>query len=232
MVSDPGHNRLRKDLLSGVAFFLPFVLLAVVCYGIARTLYGTALWLAGTLAAVGVRGTLASVLAVSGALVAVPVVLVGTGALLRHRYGDAVVGAVDRVIERIPGVGPIYVELRRSRQLVAGDGASAFREVVAVEFSDGIDMLGFVVGREGGADWTSTAENRVTVYVPLSPNPTVGGHLLAVREARVRETELSVRAALAILVTVGTSDPDVSDPPLAGLYHDAEDVRQESATHE
>jgi len=222
MATEPFRERVRGDLLSGAAFFLPLVLLSIVCYGIAVGVYRTALWLDGLLAAVGVEGALATALAVSGAGIAIPLVLAGTGAVLRHRYGDAICGGVDRLIGRIPGLGPIYVELRRSRDLVAGGGDSPFREVVAVEFSDGVDMLGFVVGRQGGADWSTTPEDRVTVYVPLAPNPMVGGHLLAVREERISETDLTVRAALAVLVTVGTSDPAVSDPPLAGLYHDVE----------
>ena len=226
MVSDRTRMRLRRDLLSGVAFFLPLILLGLVAYGLVQFVYGTGLWFSGALSVLGIHGTLATVLATAGAVVAVPLVLVVTGSLLRHRYGDAVVSGIDRLIERIPGLGPIYVELRRSRRLVAGDGRAAFREVVAVEFADGVDMLGFVVGREGGADWTSGPQ-RVTVYVPLAPNPTVGGHLLAVKHERVSETGLTVRQALAILVTVGTSDPAVSEPPLSGLYNDVETVEDD-----
>jgi uncharacterized membrane protein len=227
MVSDRSRRRLRRDLLSGLAFFLPLVLLALVAWGVIGVGYRMALRVDRTLGLLGIEGALATTLAVTGVLAGLPLLLVATGALLRHRYGDALVGAIDSGIERIPGLGPIYVELRRSRQLVAGDGASAFREVVAVEFADGVDMLGFVVGRHRGADWTQTAEDRVTVYVPMAPNPTVGGHLLAVREERVRETDLTVRQALAILVTVGTSDPEAAEPPLAGLYNDVETVEDD-----
>jgi len=226
MVSDRSRRRLRRDLLSGLAFFLPLVLLALVAWGVIGVGYRTALRVDRTLGLLGIEGALATTLAVTGVLASLPLLLVATGALLRHRYGDALVGAIDSGIERIPGLGPIYVELRRSRQLVAGDGASAFREVVAVEFADGVDMLGFVVGREDGADWTSGSQ-RVTVYVPLAPNPTVGGHLLAVKHERVSETGLTVRQALAILVTVGTSDPAVSEPPLSGLYNDVETVEDD-----
>jgi len=227
MVSDRARSRLQRDLLSGLAFFLPLVLLALVVWGVTGVVYRTALRIDGAVELLGIEGALATTLAVIALLAGLPLVLVGTGALLRHRYGDALVGAIDSAIERIPGLGPIYVELRRSRQLVAGEGAAAFREVVAVEFSDGVDMLGFVVGRNRGADWTLTAEDRVTVYVPMAPNPTVGGHLLAVRSDRVRETDLTVRQALAILVTVGTSDPDAAEPPLAGLYNDVPDDQEE-----
>lgn len=74
---------------------------------------------------------------------------------------------------------------------------------------------------------TVLATAGAVVAVPLAPNPTVGGHLLAVKHERVSETGLTVRQALAILVTVGTSDPAVSEPPLSGLYNDAETVEDD-----
>jgi uncharacterized membrane protein len=223
MPSAPLRDRLRRDLFSGLAFFLPLVLLAIVAYGLLQTMSGIVLWFDGALARIGVQGPVATALAVGAVFLGLPTALVLTGSLLRHRYGDAIARVVDRTVEQIPGLGPIYAELRRSRQLFASEGA-AFREVVAVEFGNGIDALGFVVGRGQGADWTPTAEERVTVYIPLSPNPTVGGHLLAVDSERVRETDLTVAAALAVLVTAGTSDPDASEPPMAGLYYEMDDL--------
>ena len=133
MVSDRTRIRLQRDLLSGVAFFLPLILLGLVAYGLVQFVYGTGLWFSGVLSVLGIHGTLATVLATVGAVVA----------------------------------------------------------------------------------------------VPLAPNPTVGGHLLAVKHERVSETGLTVRQALAILVTVGTSDPAVSEPPLSGLYNDVETVEDD-----
>lgn len=224
MPADPLRERIRRDLFSGTAFFFPLLLLALVAYGLGQTLSGVVLWFDGLLATLGIEGVVATTLAAGGVFGGVPVVLVLTGSVLRHRYGDSVARLVDRSIEQVPALGPIYAELRRSRQLFTGDDRAAFSEVVAVEFANGIDALGFVVGRDQGADWTKTPENRVTVYIPLSPNPTVGGHLLAVQAERISETDLTVPAALAVLVTAGTSDPDVAEPPIAGLYYEREDV--------
>lgn len=216
------RKSLRRNLLVGLAFVLPLVLLAVVLYGIAVFLLGTISWVDSVLAQSGIEGPLQSALTVTSVLIAVPVVLVLTGGLLRTRYGERVGGAIDELLVRVPGVGPVYGGLRKSRAAVFEDG-SAFREVVSLELTDGVDVLAFVVGRESGADWT-TGDQRVTVFVPLSPNPTVGGHLLAVRRERVSETTLSVRAALTTLVTVGAGESDDTDPPLSGLYRLAEET--------
>lgn len=214
MLSAPIRRRVRGDLLSGIAFVLPLALLVIVCYGVGRTILGVVLWFDGLLELAGIEGAVATTLAVGGVLIGLPTGLVLTGSVLRHRYGEAVADLLDQLLVRIPALGPMYQELRRSRQLLLGD-SNPFREVVAIELANGVEALAFVVGRNETADWSPAQEERLTVYVPLSPNPTVGGHLLAVRSDRLRETELTVASAL---VTVGTNSPDEADPPIAGAY--------------
>lgn len=218
MVRQSLWSRFGRDLLVGLAFFLPLALLAFVLYGLSTLFIGIGAQIYGALDAVGVEGPVQAALVLAFLVVVTPVVLTATGILLRHRYGERVGDTIDRLLTKVPGVGPIYGSLRRSRRLVLEDGGG-FQDVVSLELSEGVDVLAFVVGRRGGADWTPD-EERVTVYVPLSPNPTLGGHLLAVRDERVTETTMSVRAALTVLVTVGTGEPEESDPPLAGLYRE------------
>ncbi|PSP27540.1 hypothetical protein BRC65_05275 [Halobacteriales archaeon QH_2_65_14] len=224
------RRRLRRDLLAGVAFFLPLALLSIVLYGFGTLLYRAVLWVDDLLGTLGVQGPVATTLAVLTGVVVVPLVLVVTGTVLRHRYGERLAESVDGLLQRIPGVGPIYAELRRSRHVISGEGR-AFREVVSLELTDGVDILAFVVGHDSGADWTG-GERRVTVYVPLAPNPTVGGHLLAVRDDRLTETNLGVRSALGVVVTVGASDPETVEPPIAGLYPEIETVESTGAMGE
>lgn len=215
------RRRFSRNALAGLAFVLPLALLAFVLWGLSGLLLGAGARIHRAFDAFGVHGPLQSMLAVLVVLVAAPTVLALAGTVLRHRYGERLGNAVDVVLVRTPGIGPVYAGLRRSRRLVVEDGGG-FEEVVSLELTDGVDVLAFVVGREGGADWT-TGDRRVTVYVPLSPNPTVGGHLLAVRQDRVNETDLTVRAAVTVLVTVGAGDPENAEPPLSGLYRRLED---------
>lgn len=207
----------KRDLFAGVAFVLPLVLLGLTVYGMGAVVYGALAWLDGVLGIVGVEGVAAKGLAMMTTFVVVPLTFVAIGAVLRHRFGERFADTVDSLVEQIPGIGPIYEEFRRSRQLFAGDGPGAFKEVVSLELTPGVDILAFVMGRQSGADWSGDGD-RVTVYVPMSPNPTVGGHLLAVRPERVTTTGLSVSGALAVLMTVGTTDPDGAEPPISGLY--------------
>ncbi|PSP20137.1 hypothetical protein BRC62_00660 [Halobacteriales archaeon QH_10_67_13] len=205
---------IRRSLLTGLAFFLPLALLAVVAYGLGLVLLRVLSTFDAVLAALGVEGPAATVLAVGSLALGVPAALVATGLVVQNRYGALAGKAVDAVLERIPVIGPIYNSLERSRRVLTDEG---FSDVVSLALADGVDVLAFVVGQDSGADWTDGSE-RVTVFVPLAPNPTVGGHLLAVRPERITETGLSLRAALTVLVTVGASDAGDAEPPVAGLY--------------
>ncbi|MFC7073148.1 DUF502 domain-containing protein [Halovenus rubra] len=218
MTAQSFWGRISQDMLAGLAFFLPLLLLTVVLYGLAGLLRGVGSQLYGLLNIAGVEGPVHSSIAIGLSLVVVPLVFVVCGAGLRHRYGGQLGDTVDRLITRAPGVGPIYNSLRRSRRVVLEDG-SGFRDVVSIELTDGVDVLAFVVGRQSGANWTDDDE-RVTVFVPLAPNPTIGGHLLAVRQGQVTETTMSVPDALTILATVGAGGDELSEPPVSGLYRD------------
>jgi len=225
--SRPLRSRLRRNLFVGLAVFLPLVLLALVVYSLAIAVVRLIVRLDGVLAAVGIEGPLATGLAISGAFLSVLLLLILVGTTARHRYGQLAVDTVDNAIERIPGLGPIYAELSRSRQVFSGEGPSSFRKVVSVELAPGVEILAFVVGEQH--DWApATTDSDVTVYAPIAPNPLMGGHLLSVRRDHVSETDLSVRGALATLVTMGTNE-GVAEPPLSALYHDAGDAAEQSS---
>lgn len=217
-------GRLKRSFLAGLAFFLPLGLLAVLGYGLVVLLLGAVSTVATGIRALGVVGVPTTALAGGLLLLGGPVVLVVTGLVLQYRYGELAGAAVDAVVERVPVLGPIYHSLEQSRQVLTDEG---FSEVVSLELAEGVDVLAFVVGRGSGADWT-TGDRRVTVFVPLAPNPTVGGHLLAVRSGRVSRTGLGVRGALTVLATLGASRPEAADtktppgtdPPVAGLYRE------------
>lgn len=207
---------IRRSLLTGLAFFLPLALLAVVVYGLGLLFLSVLSTVDAVLAALGVEGPAATVLAVGSLALGIPAGLVATGLVVQNRYGAIAGEAIDAVLERTPVIGPIYNSLERSRRVLTDEG---FSDVVSLTLADGVDVLAFVVGRDSGADWTDGSE-RVTVFVPLAPNPTVGGHLLAVRPERITETGMNLRAALTVLVTVGASDAGDAEPPVAGLYRE------------
>lgn len=238
---DPRTERWRRDVLVGVAVLLPLALLALLVWEVASALVRAGRWIAGALARVGIvePPLVAAVLLV--AALAVPTALVAVGLVVRHRYGRRVVRLVDRVVESVPGLGPVYQGLRRSREVLAAPEGDAFAGVVRVRLDDGVRALAFrvdrraeeVVGQAAGAaddaaapasepeaeDGVAShvdaldAPDLATVFVPFAPNPVVGGHLLTVELDRIEETDLTVPEALGVLVGLGSHD----DPPEPGV---------------
>lgn len=216
-----GTNRgqqLRRNLFAGIAVVLPLAFIALVVYGI--VLFGVRMVLRvhTALHTLGFQGPIAVIGAVSIALVGLPLILIVLGMVVRNRFGTKLVDLVDACCLRLPGLGPIYASLRHSREALTGEDVDAFNRVVSVELTPGVDTLGFVVGQKTGGDWTVEDRDRITVWLPLSPNPTVGGHLVAVEADRLTETEMGVNDALAALLTVGAGDLETVDPPISGLF--------------
>jgi uncharacterized membrane protein len=206
-------------VLAGAAVVVPVVLVGLAAWTVVDLLAGVFAPAYALAARTGVEGPLlvpavTTVIAVLG--------LGAIGIAVRHRYGERAVDALDRTVSRIPGVGPIYDELCRTRAVVTCDADDRFTDVVLVELVDGGHVLGFVVGDAPTPIGAAADDNDlVTVYVPIAPSPTLGGHLFHLRPERLRETDLTVPSALAMLVTMGktSEERDEADGGLTGMFN-------------
>lgn len=202
------HPLVRRGVghvLAGAAALVPFVLVALAAWAVYDALvgmFGPAYALARR---VGLEGPLlVPVVTTVGAVLGLGLI----GVVARHRYGERAVHFLDRAVSRIPGLGPIYDELSRTRSLIDRDADDRFTDVALVELVDGGHVLGFVVGEAPATVAEPVDDDLVTVYVPIAPSPTLGGHLFHLRPERLRETELTVQGALATLVTLGRNADD------------------------
>lgn len=209
-----------RSILAGAAVVLPFVLIALVGWQVLLTVIGISDWLVPLASWVGVSGLAGRFLAAGLGLTVVVVVLLVIGIVVRNRIGELAIGMLDRLVERVPLLGPIYHGLRQARELVLARDSDRFEDVTLVELTGGVTVLGFVVGGANPAVQTATTDDRVAVYVPLAPNPTVGGHMLFVSPDRLVSIDMSIPAALAAIVTLGAGPDSLDESPLAGLYHD------------
>jgi uncharacterized membrane protein len=222
-------------VLAGAAVVVPVVLVGLAAWTVVDLLAGVFAPAYALAARTGVEGPLlvpavTTVIAVLG--------LGAIGIAVRHRYGERAVDALDRTVSRIPGVGPIYRrsrpsasgldpeavhdELCRTRAVVTCDADDRFTDVVLVELVDGGHVLGFVVGDAPTPIGAAADDNDlVTVHVPIAPSPTLGGHLFHLRPERLRETDLTVPNALAMLVTMGktSEERDEADGGLTGMFN-------------
>jgi len=117
-------------------------------------------------------------------------------------FGRRVLGALDRLFERIPLVHTIYGGVKKLMTLLRNKPGGTQR-VVLIDFpSPELKSIGFVTrtfidaaGREVAA-----------VYVPTTPNPT-GGYLELVPTDRLIATDWSMDQAMAFLVSGGAVGP-------------------------
>ena len=140
------------------------------------------------------------------------VVLLGTGVLLRNLIGSTVVGWWEDLLNRIPLVRSIYSGAKGITETLVSDKGGSFSKVVLVEYPRR-DMwsIGFVTATEMPDIDAVTGVKLVCVYVPTTPNPT-SGLIVYVPASEVRETGMSVDAAMKMVVTMGMVMPEPRPP--------------------
>ncbi len=155
----------------------------------------------------------------------VTILLVGFFA--HFRTGERAVGYFDAAIERIPGIGAIYRSFRRMSDIMLSGDADHFRGVKLVPFPD---ESSYVIGFE-----TSITPERITsatgvdsmrtLFVPMGPNPFMGGFVMHVAADRLVDVDLSVEEGIRATVTSGVviSDED-SDGTFEGPTWEWSDI--------
>ncbi len=143
------------------------------------------------------------------------VVLLATGLLVANFIGRQLIDWWEDLLNRIPLVRTIYSGVKGlTETLVSGTGAS-FRKVVMIEYPRK-EMWSFAfVTAAGIAEIDAkTGKRQVCVYVPTTPNPT-SGLIVLVPEDEIIELDMSVDAAMKMIVTLGVVVPQAPIPPPA-----------------
>lgn len=106
----------------------------------------------------------------------------------------------EHLIQRIPVLRSVYSALDQLLRTMADQGGHQFRRVVYVEYPrKGVWALAFVTGPSLAPEIPA---EYVNVFVPTTPNPTSGFHLL-VPEAEVKPSDLSVEEAFRTILSLG-----------------------------
>lgn len=209
----------REALVTGLAVVVPVIITAIVL--------ATALqYVHGYLAIVAEASTLAGneiLVPVWGEVrlgtllveVLTPVVLLGVifvvGLFVSTTHvGERAVDYFDGFISRIPAVGGIYESFRQMSDVVLESDVRNFRDVKLVEFpTDDTYTLGFVTTETPArlADPVGDSD-MLTLFLPLAPNPVMGGHLVHVHRKKVVDVDMTVEEGLRTIVTSGVAVAD------------------------
>ena len=134
----------------------------------------------------------------------VAVLISGLGWASKHYLGRKVLHGLAYIIERIPVIRSIYSALDQLLKTLAAQGGQQFSRVVYIEYPrQGTWAIAFVTSPAKSPTGESEYLN---VYVPTTPNPTSGFHLI-VPEKDVRDSNLKVEDAFKVILSLGIAQP-------------------------
>jgi uncharacterized membrane protein len=122
------------------------------------------------------------------------------GWVSKQYLGKKALEMIGGLIQRIPVIRSVYSALDQLLRTLAAGGGQQFSRVVYIEYPrKGVWALAFVTGPAQGP---AVPSRHLNVYVPTTPNPTSGFHLI-VSEDEVRESHLKVEEAFKTLLSLG-----------------------------
>ena len=187
-------SQLGRILLKGLVAILPIGLTVYLIYWLGVTteelLSGPIRWFVPDTAYVPGMG-----------LVAGFIVLFIVGLLVNAYVVRRSMHVVENLVMRVPVVKTVYGALRDVTKLVNTSGRkSELERVVLVGFGPG-RVMGFVTQEHAILPGIGTDEDLVAVYLPMSYQ--IGGYTVYLPKSRIEPTDLSVEAAMRIVLTGG-----------------------------
>ena len=205
---------LRRYLAAGVLVWLPIIATLWVVTFLFR-LADRTLLLFPLPASYQPEGLMGLALPALGA-VFVLVVLLLTGLLGTNLIGRRLLVWGEDLLHHIPIVGSVYGGVKSFAESVFSQ-SNSFRKVVMVEFPrEGVWSLGFLTAENVPEVSAKTGEPHACVYISAALNAT-GGVLAILPRRQIVELEMSVDAAMKMIITCGVVVPPAPDrkPELA-----------------
>jgi uncharacterized membrane protein len=140
------------------------------------------------------------------------IVLTLIGFLTANLIGRTLVGWGEQLLTHMPIVRPIYKMMKQIFETLFSKNGTNFRKVALVEFpAPGMWSLVFlsqepsdeIAGRLPKTD-------HVSAFLPCTPNPTTGFFFYVPRKDLI-ELDLSVEAAMTLLISAGMVQPDTNN---------------------
>lgn len=204
----PGWARLRRYLVAGVLVWLPILATVWVVRFIVQLMDQTLLLLPEDYRPEVIVGFPTPGLGIVFALL----VLLVTGVFVTNFVGRRLVGYWEDLLQRIPLVRSVYTSVKGFTETVFSHTGTSFRKVVMVQYPrEGMWSIGFVTAEDIAEISRKTGTRQVCVYVPTTPNPT-SGLIVMVPADEVVELDMSVDAAMKMIVTLGIVAPDAARP--------------------
>lgn len=121
--------------------------------------------------------------------------------------GGLLGGQFDRFMQAIPGLGSVYTSFNEMSELLLDSDTDSFQDVKLVEYpGQGSYTVAFKTAETPEVLEEDTGHpNMVTLFMPMAPNPVMGGFVIHVSTDRVVDTDLTVEEGLRSIVTSGVA---------------------------
>ena len=115
--------------------------------------------------------------------------------------GKSIAHKVEAILARIPVLKVIYKPLKNIFSKFTDNGKSSFKQVVLVDFPN---AKGKSIGFVTNTHITLDESEKICVFVPTSPNPTMG-FLMLYDKADVTAVDITVEQGLSMVLSIGSS---------------------------
>lgn len=194
--------KIRANILAGLAVVIPLGLTFYVLDTLITTTDKLFLLVPGNI-------DIAYLRAIPGISIVIALVfLFLTGAIARNYFGNAMVRAFNKLLDRIPIIATIYKTLRQiTESFIGQDGKKGFQKVVYVEWPrQGAWTLAFVTANAGQKFFKTSGFDPANIYynlfIPTTPNPTSGFYFI-VKASECIETTLTAEDAFKTIISAG-----------------------------
>src|SRR5207253_9130745 len=136
----------------------------------------------------------------------------------------------ENILNRMPVVRPIYKSLKQIFETLFAKTGSSFRRVGLVEFpSPGMWSLVFL-SNSASAELAARLPDteHIAAFMPCTPNPTTGFFFYVARRDII-DLDVSVEAAMTLLMSAGMVQPGDQQRKLAALAETARAARATQA---
>ena len=194
---------LRRYLVSGLLIWLPIIATVLVMRFIVQLMDQLLLVLPTQLR----PDTLLGFHIPGFGVVMAVVVLLLTGILVTNFIGRTLVGVWEEVLHRIPFVRAIYGGVKSFSETILSNSGNSFKKVLLIQYPRvGMWSVGFQTNANLPEISERTGAEQVCVFVPTTPNPT-SGFIMMVPRAEIIELDMTVDAAMKMVVTLGVVMP-------------------------
>ena len=195
----------RRYLIAGLLVWLPIIATVLVVRFILGLVDQTLLLLPRSLQPEALLGVHIPGL---GAVLAV-LVLLATGLLVTNIVGRSLVRAWEDLLNRIPFVRAIYGGVKSFSSTILSSSGNSFKKVLLIEYPRaGLWSIGFQTASDVRVAPLQSQEGQLCVFIPTTPIPT-SGFIVLVPRSQAIELDMSVDAAMKMIVTLGVIAPTV-----------------------